>query len=458
MTAFFSIIKNTYFYTVRSFIFQTLLIILIICSIGLPLLLTGDGTPLSHIKVTIDYSIWIISFILISSSLWLSCSIMNYDFDNYQMHMVAVKPVRMSIVWLGKFTGLLLIHLILLLISFMVFYLVLSFDLKSSKYSQESIIEINEKILTGREQIFPNLEKIGILFEEKWNKKKEELTRKGEILSKEELNKLKGTTYYQTLTQEGEVESKKTKLFEFQNLNNISTTNIILKFRIYVGDINIIERQNKPTASCFWEIKNPETEKFDLIPNSQKSFVSNIFYELKLPSGYTDKNGNVTVRCSNESGTSVFFQLNESPLLLVKKTTFLNNYFRAFVVIALCLIFILGLGCSIGSIFSFPIAVFAVISYLLIGAISNFILVTDSSGHSLSENSSFGGKLSNSILHVIVPLQKFQSSENLSTGQLIANNQIWKIIFDFILLKEFPLIFICIYIYSKRELGLIIKK
>ena len=458
MISFLGIIKNTCLYTIRSFVFQTLLALLILCSIGLPMILSGDGTPLSHIKITIDYTVWIISFILIASSLWLSCNIMSFDLDSYQMHMISVKPVSKSIVWLGKFTGLLIIHLILLFIAFTVFFIVLTFDIKSSNYSTETSNEIKEKIFTGRDDIFPNLTHINKAYKKEWETQKTELTKKGEILSKERLRKIKVAAYYQAMTQEGEIEPQKNRSFAFHDLKSTNTSDITLKFRIYVGDINMIERQNKPTASSFWEIKNPKTKKYDLINNSKMNYISNIFYELKLPAGYANENGIVTVRCVNKSNTSIFFQLNESPLFLVKKVSFLNNYVRAYLVIALSLVFILGIGCSFGSIFSYPIAVFTVISYLLVGSISNFILLTESSGNSLSVKNKFGDKLSSNILHLIIPLQKFESSNLLSSGQFISNKQIFNLIFYLILMKEFPLIIICIYIYSKRELGLIIKK
>ena len=458
MIAFFSIVKNTYLSSVRSFVFQILLVILITCTIVLPQILTGDGTPASNIRVTIDYTIWVVSFILTASSLWLSCNVMNYDLDYYQMHMISSKPIRRSTVWLGKFTGLLLIHSALLLISFVVFYFVLYSDINSSSYSKESKNDIKEKILIAREEIYPNFSQIDLTFKKKWKDKKNELEKNDQILSKEELYKLKRSTFYQTLTQEGQIEPDKRKVYTFQNLKGVNSKNITLKFKFYVGDINMVERQKKPTALGYWELKNPKTNKFDLIDKSQINYISNIFYELNLPSGYVDSNGNIELKFSNESTTSMFFQLNESPLLLVKKASFLNNYFRSFIVIILCLIFVLSLGCSFGSIFSFPIAVFAVISYLLVGSISNFILSAENPNQPFSSSNNFGISLSNSMLHIVIPLQKFQSSESLSSGRLITNNQIWKIIFDFILLREFPLIFICIYIYSKRELGLIIKK
>ena len=131
--------------------------LLVICSIVLSLLLTGDGTAISHIKLSLDYTISITAFILILSILWLTCTIMNHDLDQYQMHIVAVKPLSRMTIWFGKFLGILIVHTVLLAISFTVFYIYLFFELNNSDYSKEDIKQIKQNILTGRNKIYPNL-------------------------------------------------------------------------------------------------------------------------------------------------------------------------------------------------------------------------------------------------------------------------------------------------------------
>ena len=457
MKQLFAIIKITILSATRSYVFQTLLAALIICAIGLPLLLTGDGTPLSHIRLTLDYTVSVISVIIILSILWMSCSVMNQDLDQYQMHIVSVKPISRTKIWLGKFLGILLIHTILLGITFVVFFIYIFYDLKNSNYSEKDISSIEKNILTGRKKVFPELSYINKEFHKKWTEKQKEMKDSGKTLTPAENEYLKISTYYQTITQGGQVEPEKDKIFEFNDTKQ--RNEIVLKFRIFVGEPDLIERQNKPTAKGCWQYFDFTTSKYITIENSDRLYVSNIFYEINIPGDNISSKGKIRLKYINESkGTSVFFQLTESPILFITDTSFLFNYLRAFIVIFLSLVMVTGIGCAFGGIFSFPIAVFVLIAYLLTGSISNFIISSEAAGNISGTNTNPGISLSRNLLNIIAPLNKFEISEDLSNGALIANDKIVNLILWYIILRELPLILISIFVYSKRELGLIIKK
>ena len=79
----------------------------------------------------------------------------------------------------------------------------------------------------------------------------------------------------------------------------------------------------------------------------------------------------------NQKMFQFFFQLAESPVLFITQTSFFSNYIRAFFVVFLSLVLITGIGCAVGGIFSFPIAIFALTAYLLTGSISNYIILSE---------------------------------------------------------------------------------
>ena len=126
MKAFRAIIALTFRNALRSHIFQLLLLLLLICVTVIPFSISV-GKLDDLIRVSLLYSLWAVSIILSLSSLWLGCYVMSHDIDSYQIHMVISKPVSRVTIWLGKWTGINLINISLLLIAGAVVYGVLMF-------------------------------------------------------------------------------------------------------------------------------------------------------------------------------------------------------------------------------------------------------------------------------------------------------------------------------------------
>ena len=150
MTAFLAIVKLTIRSAVRSHIFRLLLILLLLSVFLLPFTLMGDGTPKGDVQIFLQYCLGFAGFILCLSSVWLACSEVSSDVETAQIHMIVVKPVRRAMVLLGKYTGVVLIHLFLLLIAATAFYLFLSFRLASSEFSEQERLMLDEQVLTAR--------------------------------------------------------------------------------------------------------------------------------------------------------------------------------------------------------------------------------------------------------------------------------------------------------------------
>ncbi|MBR3688315.1 MAG: hypothetical protein IKL85_04505, partial [Lentisphaeria bacterium] len=150
MTAFLAIVKLTIRSAVRSHIFRLLLILLLLSIFLLPFTLLGDGTPKGEVQIFLQYCLGFVGFILCLSSVWLACSEVSSDVETAQIHMIAVKPVRRAVVLVGKYTGVVLIHLALLLIAAVAVYAFLSFRLASAEMSDVDRMMLNEQVLTAR--------------------------------------------------------------------------------------------------------------------------------------------------------------------------------------------------------------------------------------------------------------------------------------------------------------------
>jgi len=100
---------------VRSRVVAVLLVVLAAGVIGIPQLVTGDGTPGSEMQVRLRYTLAFGVGILGLATLWTSCAAFGAEIDSRRMELTVVKPVHPLTLWLGRWLGILLLDALLLL-------------------------------------------------------------------------------------------------------------------------------------------------------------------------------------------------------------------------------------------------------------------------------------------------------------------------------------------------------
>jgi hypothetical protein len=130
------------------------------------------------------------------------------------------------------------------------------------------------------------------------------------------------------------------------------------------------------------------------------------------------------------------------------------------------LVLLSGLGASAGGLLSMPVAVFFVISYLVFGIAATFVVSIEKSFdfdiEALEQSEAFhetaSRYASHALLAVIIPIQKFEVSDTIAEGELIELSFIRRFIMDVFLLRGLPVFALAIFLYKRREIGLIIRK
>lgn len=100
---------------VRSRVVAVLLVVLAAGVIGIPHLVTGDGTPASEMQVRLRYTLTFAVGLLGLATLWASCAAFGAEIDSRRMELTVVKPVYPHTLWLGRWLGILLLDAVLLL-------------------------------------------------------------------------------------------------------------------------------------------------------------------------------------------------------------------------------------------------------------------------------------------------------------------------------------------------------
>jgi hypothetical protein len=484
MRALAAIAKLTCRATLRSYVFHALFFILAAVIFIIPNTVVSDGTAWGLIRISLKYSLGMAGLILSLSTIWSSCFILSNDLETYQMHMVSAKPVSRVTIWLGKFIGVVVLHGTLLFISAMIIFIFTIWQFNRSKSSDEDKARIRNEILVGRRVYMPDMPDFSEQVKEKFKElvKAVDAGASGipEKLSKEDKKHYLKEMRKQIIARHGEIKKGDIKLWTFRGLDPKQKNLLFLRYRIYVGKISSKDQRE---AMGIWGARIPIYEDKDVDKQGGKKgpryaivakspypeqIMCGVFLEQRLSPAVIDPGGKVTIAFTNldTGGSPLFFQPGDGPKLMEKRTGFFQNYLRAVFMIFLRIVFLAGLGASAGGLLSMPVAVFLVISYLIIGISAAFIIGiektfdfdTEELEKVESASESVSRYASHALMTVVIPMQKFEVSDTIADGELIELSFIGRFIIEIFVLRGLPIFAMAIYLYKRREIGLIIRK
>ena len=176
-----------------------------------------------------------------------------------------------------------------------------------------------------------------------------------------------------------------------------------------------------------------------------------------LPASVIDRAGKVNLRYINidNAQDKVYFQTIDGPKLLIKVTGFTGNFVRGLIVILLMLMVYAGISCCAAAAFSMPTSIFTVLSYMFLGSVAPLVMTTSQ----LADPSKYTGYWIGKVAMLIVaPLQEFEISQKIAGGELVEFAYIGELFGEYFMLKALPFILLGMWLFWKRELGLVIRK
>ena len=468
MKAFWAIIKITFKSALRSHIFQLLLFVLALCVVFIPMTISGDGTAHGFIQISLKYSMSAVAFVLSLSSIWLGCQILSRDVENYELHMVVSKPTSRISVWLAKWVGVCIIHLILLFVAAAVVYFAVIWQYKHRDFSKVEQERIDNEVMVGRRVFMPTLPDIDKLAEELLTKEK---ARADELGLDFDAKKAFRACKIKVSASFAEILPGKPRFWKYENLPSDEKRPLYISYRFYV---NKVDSSKQRLSHGIWGYGKPKfvEEKseiegkppkrvfagFDYFKeNIPKQFMAGVFNELSLEKGLISPTGEVQIIFINtdRKGAPFFTQTADGPKLLVKVSTFGENYSRAVAVLSLQLIILAGLGCAAAAVLSMPTAVFVVMSYLLFGSIASYMVDTTYFSGAGDVIAYWVGKI---LLLAVIPMQKFEVTNYVANGELIELTLMGKLLLQYFVLRAVPFFLLGMWLYKRRELGLVIRK
>ncbi len=473
MKAFAAIAALTIRHGIRSHLFQLLLGVLLLCVVLIPST-AGDSTAAGFIQVSLLYSLSTVLLVLALASIWLGCFVMCHDVDSYQLHMVITKPVSRVTVWLGKFAGIMAINGILLALSTTAVYGIVLYKFNRAEFAQEDRLRAQNEVLAGRRVYMPDPPDIDQMTRLSVSLKHKEMEAAGEKLpdTPQAQEKEYQEVRRQILAMRAEVAFEGTRTWKYSRLPVGLKTPLYLRYRNYVGSI---DAGSQRMSRGIWALRVPFVKKektanagdaaqsyqtfWAPLTEEPENIRSGSFLEktLKPEWNLVAPDGTLELGYQNfdPERKKVFFQLADGPKLLLKITGFGENYFRCVLVMYLELLILTGIGCAAAAFLTMPTAIFVVISYLLFGSFASFMAETSYFGNTADYVGFYVGKL---LLIVVIPIQNFAVTDMVSQGELIEYAFIGKLILSYLLLRAVPLFLFGIWMYRRREMGLVIRK
>ena len=388
--------------------------------------------------------------------------------------MVVSKPVSRITLWLGKWVGINLINVILLLIAGLVVYGMVMYrfnaaekeGLGANRQLEREMVEaerkrIRSQVLVGRRSYSPEAmapEKIADMVVAA---KVAEMAKEGKTPTNEELLQMRKDASGQLDKMPIEVAAGKYHTWTYKDLPvELNDTNLIVRFRPYLGKVASEDQRSTfmtigvqdPTAVT----AGGENGSFRFF--YPESFFTGEFHEKVMPTGIIGEDGTAKIRLLNldpQQG-KLFFQPSDGPKLLVPVCSFEANFLRAMLVMIIQLLLLSGVACAFGGFLTMPTALFMVASYLLFGALG--VILTGSEFFVASAWDLIGKNMAELLLLIVIPLQKFDVTDLLSNGELIEFSYIGELFFRDFICRGVPLFLLGIYLYWRREMGAAVRK
>lgn len=476
MTAFLAIVKLTIRSAVRSHIFRLLLILLLLSIFLLPFTLLGDGTPKGEVQIFLQYCLGFVGFILCLSSVWLACSEVSSDVETAQIHMIVVKPVRRVVVLLGKYTGVVLIHLALLLIAAVAVYAFLSFRLASAEMSDADRLMLNEQVLTARALYRPVRPDFNALAQQELDHRIAQAKEHGQDTFRVLDDQMRQQAFLdirkELIATYGLVARDESIYWTFEGLPKDLTDDDILFLR-YTIYVNRYYTQDQNSVRGHWvfgvnytrpDDNGGETVVTDLMALPEDDILTAAQNEMAVPirNSYFVYDGTAQVGFLNKDTktSELNFEEGRGPFLLIREAGFFSNYCRAILVLAIGILSVTLLASAVAACMSLPISIFFSAAYMLTGGLANYMVtsIPDSIDFQSEYTGSFGYKFGELMLNLIVPLQDFFVTGYLANGELIDFPFIGVLFAKDFLLRMLPVFLFGAWIYTRRELALVSKR
>ena len=411
---------------------------------------TGDETLKGRLQTFVSYSLSLTSFSLCLLTIIISIYSVTSDIDQRQIYTVITKPIHRYQLLLGKFLGVLLLDMVLLVLFSVMIYTITIYTPVFLKASGEELLQTKNEFLTARAAL--TIPKIDV--SEQVMQRYEMLEKRGELpegmTRKEIIDEL--TRQSQIAMHSADV--GKILTWDFENVRPLDP-NMFIRFkydvsvtppdeqvygRWFAGDYNFIKTGEKPQTPIYDQLHK----------NAVRTF-----HEIVFPSDVVPPDGHLAVAFYNVplNNTVVIFPPDGFEVLY-KADSFANNYVRAVLLLFFRLIFLASLGILASSFLSFPVAI--LLSFVLFFTASFSGFVIESFDYLSANMGLFYTYTLKWMIRLLPQFDRFNPAQYIVPAKLLGWSVLVNCIVVMICIKAFLLFVAAMIIFSFREIAKIV--
>lgn len=451
-----AVARNTIRQALRMKVAVIFMVLLLILLPVMGLTATGDGTIKGRLQTFLSYGLSLTSLLLSLLTIIVSVYAVTSDIEYRQIYTVATKPIRRFQLILGKFFGVLLLDVALVVVFAGILYTVTVLMPKFFDASPEEIRKVNNEFYTARASLVPPppdvTEEVKALI--KKLEENDQLKAVYPSLSDEEIVK--------TLTQREQLKRRAADLgegltWEFTGVRPLDPSqSLFIRFKCDVS-------ASPPPPQIYgrWQIGDLRqirygTEIKTPIYTEDRSDPIDTFREIEVPADAVADDGYLAIGFLNNpvNGTVVLFPVEDGLEVLYKAGSFTGNFIRAVLMIFCRLIFLACLGTLAGSFVSFPVAILLCLVVFFIGTVSGFAL------EAFGQLGQTAGVVYSYTIGALVRLlprfDKYSPSHFLVPARLLSWGFLARVALFMVFIKALVLLILSLIIFSFRELAKIV--
>ena len=422
-----AIARLTFWEGIRMKIVLVFVLILAFIVLRLPFALRGDETLAGRLQTFLSYSLGALSVFMSLATVFLSCSTLTKDIQERSIHLVVTKPVSRFQILLGKWIGVNLLNLLMILLSGLVIYGFAIFIKTRPEQFLRDRVKIDDTIWTARvaaRPVEPDFEGDAKRYVEQMQQENRQLDTLPEVLA----------TQYAKEWKEAwkRIEPMGSRVYHFENLTPPESDSTVyqVSFKAVSVPVGINE-----DISVGWGILDPETESpLAMMETTEQSARRHQF----LVTARGIKNGKAALGIFNppvNKRCSIYFEGDDGLEILYKVGSFEGNFTKALLLILFRLAFLSAVGLFFGTFVSFPVACFCVLTiFVFCMGMPWWQEATGMNLKNVTPQSDPYGSWGPYIRPLIVPLMKvalpdfiaYDGIGNLIEGSLITAGLMWR--------------------------------
>lgn len=298
--------------------------------IALPFALKGDGTPQSLAGIFVNYAFGLLMFVTALTATWCGAGAISFEVGARQIQLLVTKPLKSFQIWAGKLLGLMAVNFILLALGGVLIYAMIHWMLASSALNRTGRPDEGLDLLTVYRAVSPL--------------------------------KLRGAPDDQAGVGPGQ-----TYRWRFDLVRQTSGAQpAVLKYRLMPSPFC----HQTPVAGV-WRASSDKQGVFTDMP---RAIAPNMTGYLNIPVVNRARFINLEYQnTQTDPAVTVFFPGADELCLLIPEGSFEANILRGLIIGFARLAFFTSLGMIAGTLFAFPVAVFASLGLLVTAYSGGFV-------------------------------------------------------------------------------------